>query len=82
MNILGYTRPNSKREIVQIDQPEFGPVENPAWSREGHLLNETFSSLQNIARKLGKLPRREPELEPREGSLRLDFNPSATDSSA
>jgi hypothetical protein len=30
MNILGYTGPNSKREMVQIDQLEFSPVENRA----------------------------------------------------
>jgi hypothetical protein len=53
MNILGYTGPNSKREIVQIDQPAVGPVENPAWNRDGYLLNGTFSSLRNIARRLG-----------------------------
>jgi hypothetical protein len=29
MNILGYTGPKSKREIVQIDQPASGSVENP-----------------------------------------------------
>lgn len=46
MNILGYRRPNSKREMVQIDRPTSGPVENPFWKHDGYLLNGTFSGLE------------------------------------